>query len=107
MRPRKDSDRILLSHLTDLKADGVRFMNADCTVLQSMGSKKLIVRRGSAEVSLALSDPAAYEVWALATDGARLGKLTVCASEGRLRFTAAVRGPDGKARFLYEIVRTR
>ena len=104
-KPLKHADRILLSHLTDLKADDMRFLNADCTVLQSMGSKNLIVRRGAAEISLALADPPAYEVWALATDGARLEKLPVSVAEGRLCFRADVRGPDGKARFLYEIVR--
>ena len=104
-KPLKDSDRILLSHLTDLKTDGIRFMNADCTVLQSMGSKKLIVRRGSAEIALALSEPAAYEVWALATNGARLENLPTSVSEGCLQFRADVLGSDGKARFLYEIVR--
>ena len=48
---------------------------------------------------------AAYEVWALATNGARLENLPTSVSEGCLHFRADVLGSDGKARFLYEIVR--
>ena len=99
------SDRILLTHLTDLKTDGMRFSDETCKVLLGWGSKSLIVRRGTAEVSLALDEPAAYDVWALETNGARKEKVAVRVKDGRLDFVADVRGEDGRARYLYEIVR--
>lgn len=104
-KPLRSSGRILLTHLTDLKTDGIRFQTANCQVLLGWGSKNLIVRRGTAETALALDDPAAYDVWALGTDGAREVKLPAKAVDGRLVFTADVKGADGRARFLYEIVR--
>ena len=107
-KPLASSDRILLTHLTDLKTDGIRFMDDTCRVLQSWGAAKdLIVRRGTADVSLALAEPAAYDVWALATDGVRTERLPTQVADGALRFAADVRAADGKARFLYEIVRRK
>ena len=107
-KPLATSGRILLTHLTDLKSDGIRFMDDTCRVLQSWGSAKdLIVRRGTADVSLALADPAAYDVWALATNGERTERLPTHVENGALCFAADVRASDGKARFLYEIVRRK
>ena len=105
LKPLVASDRILVTHLTDLKADGATFMDDTCRVLQRMGSKNLIVRRGTAEVSLALKEPSAYDVWALETNGARSEKLPIRIVDDRLVFTADVKNPAGKARFLYEVVR--
>ena len=106
-KPLVSSDRILLTHLTDLKTDGIRFMDETCQVLQNWGSKSLIVRRGTAEVALRLAEPGAYEVWALATNGARQEKLASRVADGKLAFTADVRAADGKARYLYEIARRK
>ena len=50
----------------------------------------------------ALDSPDKYEVWELAANGARLRRIESSVADGRLRFTAAVSGPDG-ARMLYEI----
>lgn len=80
-------------------------MDDTCRGLQRIGSKNLIVRRGTAEVSLALKEPSAYDVWALETNGARTEKLPMRIVDGRLVFTADVKNPAGKARFLYEVVR--
>ena len=74
-------------------------------VSDPLGIHRGMARRGAAEIALALSEPAAYEVWALATNGARLENLPTSVSEGCLQFRADVLGSDGKARFLYEIVR--
>jgi len=106
-KPIVRSDRLLLTHLTDLKTDGIRFMDNTCTVLTDWGSRNLIVRRGTAEVSLALENPSSYEVWVLETNGARKEKLAARVADGRLAFAADVRGADGKARYLYEIVRAK
>lgn len=106
-RPIAASDRLLLTHLTDLKSDGISFQDDSCKILCGWGRREMIVRRGTAEVSLALDDPNGFEVWRLETDGARAEKVASAAGNGRLTFTADVKGADGKAHFLYEIVRAR
>ena len=63
-----------------------------------------MVRDGSAEVSLALANPGAYEVWGLATTGKRLEKVPATVRDGKLAFTATVKAAGG-ARMLYEVVR--
>ena len=65
--------------------------------------KRPLVRNGAAEIELAVSSPKDYEIWELAANGARVRKMEHSASDGRLRFTASVAGPDG-ARMMYEIV---
>lgn len=103
-KPVESSSRILLSHLTDLKSEGITFQSPDCRVLMKWGARQCLVRRGAAEIALALQNPAAYDVWSLATDGTRLEKQPTRIENDKLRFTADVRGADGKAHFLYEIV---
>ena len=97
------SERILLTHLTDVQGDGVKFQDETMQVLLKWG-KRPLVRNGSAEVSLRLENPGRYVVYELATSGRRVRKIQSSVSEGRLRFMASVAGPDG-ARMLYEIVR--
>ncbi len=60
--------------------------------------------RGSARISVRLSDPAACEVWSLRTDGTRLERMPASVESGRLVFEASVKGPEG-ARLVYEVVR--
>ena len=100
--PLARSRRMLLTHLTDVQGDGVRFADESMTVLLAWGSRPL-AQNGSAEISLALDSPDRCEVWELATSGARLRRIESRVAGGRLRFTATVAGPDG-ARMLYEIL---
>jgi len=99
--PVAKSRRMLFTHLTDVQGDGARFTDESMTVLLRWGGRQL-AQSGSAEVSLALDSPADYEVWELASNGARVRRVASSASGCRLGFTAAVSGPDG-ARMLYEI----
>ncbi len=62
-----------------------------------------MVQDGAADVSLALDGKTRYTVFALATDGSRLDEVPVRRDGNRIMFTARVRGPDGKARMIYEI----
>ena len=96
------SRRLLLTHLTDVQGDGVKFADESMTVLLKWGGRPL-VQNGTAEVSLRLDDPARYVVYELATSGRRMRMMPSVVEDGRLRFTASVAGPDG-ARILYEIV---
>ena len=53
-------------------------------------------------MALALANPAPFTVWALETTGRRLEKMPASVEDGRLVFTADVKGPAG-ARMLYEV----
>lgn len=96
------SRRLLVSHLTDVQADGNVYADAKKTVLLKWGKASPIVRKGTAKVSIAVERPEALSVWALETTGRRLERIPAEAGNGRLSFTAAVAGPHG-ARMLYEV----
>ena len=97
------SRRILLTHLTDVQGEGAKFSDDSMKILLKWGSRP-VVRNGIAEIELAVDRPEAFSVWEIATSGRRLGKITATVSDGRLVFTAGVKGPNG-ARMLYEISR--
>ena len=97
--------RLLVSHLTDVQAGGNVYAEAEKKTLLKWGNGKTLVRNGSARISLALKAPERYEVWALETTGRRLERLPSAIEDGKLAFTAAVKGPNG-ARMLYEVVQS-
>ena len=66
----------------------------------------MLARNGQARILLALENAADYTVWALETDGRRIEKVPVEVRNGRLFFTAKVKGESG-ARMLYEVIRVR
>ena len=103
-QPLPASGRILVTHLTDVQAEGNVYADTAKTTLLKWGTSTPVVRNGSAEVALALAAPGAFEVWALATSGRRMEKVPSRVRDGRLAFTASVKGPHG-ARMLYEVVR--
>ena len=96
------SRRILVSHLTDVQADGNVYRMEDRKVLLRWGKNGTVVRDGSARVEIALAHPERMRVWELETSGRRLGVMPSEVRDGKLVFTAAVRGPHG-ARLLYEL----
>jgi hypothetical protein len=100
----RSSKRLLVTHLTDLQNTGAQFGEGARQTLQAWGGLPHLVLDGAATVHVALDDPSAYTVWALATDGKRLEKVAAKTDGGELTFTASVRGADG-ARMLYEIAR--
>ncbi len=69
----KDSSRILLLHLTDIKNTKTRFRNQEQTLMDSYGVLPHLVRKGSAEIKLAISSPEKAGVWAVDVSGKRLG----------------------------------
>ncbi|MBR1587082.1 MAG: hypothetical protein IJ658_02035, partial [Kiritimatiellae bacterium] len=97
------SARILVTHLTDVQADGNVYADKAKTTLLKWGAYPPVVRNGSAAVTLALADPGAYEVWGLATTGRRQEKIPAAVRDGKLAFTASVKAAGG-ARMLYEVV---
>jgi len=102
--PIKSSKRLLVTHLTDVQNTGAHFGEGARQTLEAWGGLPHLVLDGAATVHVALDDPSAYTVWALATDGKRLEKVNAKTDAGQLVFTASVRGTDG-ARMLYEISR--
>ncbi len=105
LKPLAESKRILLTFLTDLQKDGTQFLDEKGLVLQKWGTERIVVRRGVADVTLALQNADDYDVWVLETDGCRSARIPSTVADGKLSFTASVKGPDGKAHFLFEIVK--
>ncbi len=101
-RPLATSRRILVTHLTDVQADGNVYADPEKRTLLKWGAYPPVVRNGRARVALALAQPASFAVWALETTGRRLEKMPVSVEGGKLVFTADVKGPAG-ARMLYEV----
>ena len=105
--PLTASKRILVTHLTDVQNAGATFADEGRSILLDPGNKGLRALDGTAEVALRLDEPRFYRVHSLALDGERRGHVQARVLNGRLVFTARVAAPDGKARFLYEVVRTK
>lgn len=103
-KPIAQSGRILVSHLTDVQADGVTYADRERTLVFGFGWNPVIVRRGRAKVGLALGEAGRFSVYALETDGRRAEKVPCEVRNGRLFFAADVKGAGG-ARMFYEVVR--
>jgi hypothetical protein len=102
--PLSVSARIVVSHLTEILNAGMRFGDLDRTTLLEWGGLPLLVKRSTATVSLALYEPGAYTVYALATDGARLGQVPASIDAERLTFTADPAAFEGGCIY-YEVAR--
>ena len=98
-----ESRRILLTHLTDVQGNGTRYADDTRKVLMAWG-KGMLVELGSARVSLSLSEPASYKVYALDGRGKRVRTIKASTRGGRLQFDISTDGPDG-GRIYYELVR--
>ena len=97
------SRRLLLTHLTDVQGDGVKFADESMTTTLRWGGRPL-VKNGSVHVALRLDEPGDYRVYELATSGRRMGVVPAKVRDGEwLCFPAEVAGPNG-ARILYEVV---
>jgi len=106
--PLRSSKRILVMHLTEMQFEGSKVIDCDrgrerYRYLTEVGTNA-VIRAGQCAFSLKLDEPKAYRVYALDTMGRRLDEVPAVSREGRLDFMADVHGPDGKARFHYEVV---
>lgn len=102
--PLAQSKRILVTHLTDVQNTGARFSDASMKVLLKWGGLPHLMRRGRAEVSLAV-DAGAFAVYVLDADGSRRCEVPSTYRDGRLTFVANVARDPKAASYLYEIVR--
>lgn len=104
-RPLSSSARILLTHLTDVQADGNKYRDESRRVLLSWGSNGALIERGDAKVALKLDEPDAYEAHELDLSGNRRRKLDCSVRSGHLVLALGTAGPDG-GRIHYELVKT-
>jgi hypothetical protein len=95
------SRRILLSHVTDVQGEGTEFADERMQTTLKWGRRPL-VRIGSADVALALSDPSGLAVYEIDTAGRRRREIPSAVENGRLSFAVSTSGPDG-GRLHYEI----
>lgn len=105
--PLKESDRILLFHLTDTQVEKLKFANAAGSRLERFGKGRFLAERGEAEIECAVSPGTEVELYRVDTSGRRQGRVPFTRSgSGAIRFNARVFAPEG-AGFLYELVRKR
>ena len=97
------SRRLLVLHLTDVMNTGTRFDNAKHTVLSDWGKLPHLVRRGSANLQIALALPTGYVVYALDVGGKRLCQVPAAVTQGKLSFKATTVHKQGTC-MAYEIV---
>lgn len=90
----RHAKRILVTHLTDVQADGNVYADEAKTVLLKWGKAPPVARRGKAQVRLAHAAPASLDVWALDTSGARRARVPARVEGDRLVFTAEIAPPS-------------
>ena len=102
--PLTRSRRILMTHVTDVQDEGTTFTDESRSIMLCFGENGLRALDGSAEIMLRHNTPEMCRVYALGLDGRRRGTVQARVSDDGIAFTARVKGADGKACFLYEIV---
>ena len=103
--PIRTSSRLLLTHLTDIQNSDIMFAEQSRKTLLDWGRLPHLVRKGHATIFLSLKGPKKYVVYALSTNGKRMGKVTSSVVGGKLVFAAATDCMPGTATLLYEITR--
>lgn len=100
------SERILVTHLTDVVNSGIRFADEGRTTLLGWGSLPHLMRDGQADISMRLGR-GDFRVYSLSRDGSRRVQVPFTYGGGMLRFTADVSADLSSATCLYEIVRRK
>ena len=103
-KPIGKSDRLLLTHLTDVQNTGATYADDSLRVLKAWGGLPHLMRAGRADVSLCL-EPGRFRVFVLNADGSRRDELPCSHVDGRLRFLAEIGRDPSAASYLYEIIR--
>ena len=102
--PIRKSQRLLVTHLTDLQNTNIKYAEPARQTLLAWGQLPHLVRAGKAEVKIRLNSPRKYHVYALSPRGQRMGEMPVTVQGNTLQFTADVAGDSsGGARMLYEV----
>lgn len=106
-RPCESSDRMLLTHLTDIQNTNMKYAEKARRTLLSWGELPHLVQRGRAKVGLKLDNPATITVYAISTSGERLDKVASQVNKGALEFIADTGLRAGDATLLYELAREK
>lgn len=104
-RELSNSQRLLVLHLTDLRNSQEKRTEYRGKLIIARGTGKypLLVRKGSAEITLKSTNEGIPQIWALAVSGERLREVPFTRSAGELTFTAST--VDGEIpSFAYEVV---
>ncbi len=97
------SQRLLLTHLTDLQNTEIRYAERARQTLLAWGKLPHLVRAGEARMTLRRTGDALPKVYVLATSGRRLGEVPVRRdADGALVLDLSTKGADG-AQLLYEL----
>lgn len=100
--PITSSQRLLLTHLTDLQDTDTRYGDRARQTLLAWGRLPHLVRAGRAVVTLRTSCARRAKVYALSVSGKRLAEVAATVGDGTLSIPLAT-AADGPARMLYEV----
>ncbi len=103
-RPLAQADRFVVSHVTELQNTGAVFADLAQRFLLKYGEQPYLMRRGRAEVALAVRE-GVWRVYGLETCGKRRAAVPCTYANGLLTFTADISCDPSNATFLYEVVR--
>ena len=101
------SDRLLLTHVTDVQDTETLYADRRKTILLQWGRLPHLMHRGTAEIELAFADAKTCRVYALASDGTRRAEIPVVRKGSAVAFTADTARDPGEATCFYEIIREK
>ena len=99
----KESNRILILHLTDCKNSGMTFRNSEMSLLEDWGKLPLLIRRGRADVTV-YRDLSGFSLYALDSCGKRMDLLEMKHAGRESRFSLQT-DRKGSAVIAYELIR--
>lgn len=102
-KPIASSQRLLITHLTDLQNTDIRYGDRARQVLLAWGKLPHLVRAGRATITLQLKNAGRAKVYSLATSGKRLGEVTASRKGADTLSIPLSVAAAGKARMLYEV----
>ena len=101
-KPVADSSRVLIFHLTNVYNTDTAFSNDKMNMLYKMGKLPYLAKTGSVDVTLKNSNPG-LKLYAVASDGKRIGVVPATYADGAYRFKAAITSGDQHATMIYEL----
>lgn len=104
-KPLRESQRLLLLHLTDVQLEGITFSGSDQRIVTRWPKGQLLAGKGVAEISLSLPD-VPWKLYALTPSGKRIAELPITKDgNGSLKWTADTFRDPHEIVFAYELQR--
>ncbi len=97
-----ESRRILVFHLTNVLNTDMAFSDSKMNLLYRTGKLPYLAKTGSVEVTLKNSNPG-LTVFAVASNGTRIGVVPATYTDGAYRFKAAISPTDQQPTMIYEL----